>query len=198
MRRIILASASPRRKELLSKYLKFKIDISNFDESSIDQRKYSPIEFAKHLSLQKAKEVAKKYKDAVIIAADTLVVLDDEILGKPSNEKHAREMLEKLSGKMHLVITGFTIIDTKTKKTSTKSVETKVYFRKISEDEIDQYVQNGEPLGKAGAYGIQDKAGIFVEKIEGDFFNVVGLPLCALFEELKRLRLKLIIYPSGI
>lgn len=185
MKQIILASASPRRKELLKKIgLKFTVDVSRYKESST--LKLSPKKLAEFLSLQKAKEVAKRHKNAIIIAADTLVVLGNEILGKPHTKKVAKKMLMKLNGKSHLVITGFTIIDCDTNKTITKSVETKVYFRQLTLKEIDNYVKTKEPLDKAGGYGIQEKAASFVEKIDGDFFNVVGLPLNALTYELKK------------
>lgn len=185
MKRIILASASPRRKELLKKIgLKFTVDASKYKEDSI--LNMPPKKLANFLSLQKAKDVAKRYKNAIVIAADTLVVLGNEILGKPHTETGAKKMLMKLNGKVHLVITGFAIVDTDTNKTVTKSVETKVYFKQLTVKEIDNYVKTKEPLDKAGAYGIQEKASAFVEKIEGDFFNVVGLPLNALTCELKK------------
>lgn len=185
MKTIILASASPRRKELLKKIgLEFKVDISRYREDATLE--LSPKKLAEFLSLQKAKDVAKRHKNAIIVSADTLVVLKNEILGKPRTAIEAKKMLGKLSGKTHLVITGFTIIDTKTNRTVTKSVETKVYFRKLTVKEIDDYVATKEPLDKAGAYGIQEKARAFVEKIEGDFFNVVGLPIKSLIRELKK------------
>lgn len=184
MKQIILASASPRRKEILERVgLIFKVDPSNIKEDlNLD---LEPLELAKYLSLQKAQDVAKRYKDAVIIGADTFVLLNGEILGKPKTKENAKKMLTELSGKCHLVITGFTIIDTKLNKVVTKSAETKVYFKKMSDKEIEDYVETNEPLDKAGAYAIQEKGGIFVEKIEGDFFNIVGLPLFSLIEELK-------------
>lgn len=185
MRKIILASASPRRKVLLKQIgLNFEVVVSNFEEKIEDNLK--PVDLAKKFSLQKAKDVAKNYDDAIIIAADTFVVLGNEILGKPKNKELARKMLEKLSGKAHLVITGFTIIDTKSGKTVTKSVESKVFMKKLTKEEIDAYVNTGEPLDKAGAYAVQEKGGLFVEKIEGDFFNVVGLPIFTLMQGLKK------------
>lgn len=187
MKNIILASKSPRRKELLEKLgLKFEVEESGFDENSVDQTKFKPLELAKFLSLQKAKTTAKKHKEAIIIAADTFVVVDGEIFGKPKDKKEALKKLNKLKGRMHLVITGFTILDSKSNKISTKAVVTKVYFRKLSKKEINAYVESGEPMDKAGAYAVQEKGSDFVEKIEGDFFNVVGLPIYALTEELKK------------
>lgn len=184
MKRIILASASPRRKELLEKIgLKFEVDSSNQDEAIIPGLK--PHELARNISLEKAKAVASKYKNAVVIAADTLGVLRGKLLGKPHSEAEAKNMLKTLSGKSHLVITGFTIIDTNTNKILTNSVETKVYFRKLTMKEISAYVKSGEPLDKAGAYAIQGLGSVIVEKIDGDYFNVMGLPLSALAESLK-------------
>ena len=163
--------------------LEFEVDPSNYEEDmTLDME---PSKLAMHLSLGKAKEVAQRYKNSIIIAADTFCVLGKEILGKPHTKENAKIMLNKLSGKTHSVITGFTIIDTETNKQVSKSVETKVFFADISEKDIDDYVSLGEPLTKAGAYAMQHRGGIFVEKIEGDYFNVVGLPLRPLFLELK-------------
>lgn len=164
--------------------LNFEVIVSNFEEKIEDNLK--PQELAEKFSLQKAKDVAKKQKNAIIIAADTFVVLNNEILGKPKTGENARRMLKKLSGKSHLVITGFTIIDTKSGKTVTKSVKSKVYFKRLTNQEINSYVATGEPLDKAGAYAVQEKGGLFVEKIEGDFFNIVGLPIFDLVKELKK------------
>lgn len=188
MRTIILASASPRRKELLQKTgLKFRVEVGGYKEKSVSGRtKLKPEILAKFLSLQKAKDVAKKHKDAIIIAADTLVFFGKEILGKPNTEIEAKRMLTRINGKAHLVITGFTIIDCQTNKTITKEVVTKVYLDKLTPEEIETYTKSKEPLDKAGAYAIQELGGLFIQKIEGDFFNVVGLPLNALFKELKK------------
>jgi len=138
-----------------------------------------------YLSLGKATDVAKRHKDAVIISADTIVALDGEIFGKPKTSERAKYMLQKMSGRAHSVLTGFTIIDTETKKQISKSVETKVYFKNLSEKEIDAYIATGEPLDKGGGYAIQGLAALFIEKIEGDYFNIVGLPIFPLTEELK-------------
>jgi septum formation protein len=185
MKKIILASASPRRRELLSKIgLKFSIEKSNIREDL--DLKLNPKQLAEMLSYRKACKISKKYSNAVIIAADTLVVLNNKIIGKPKNPKDAAKILNKLSGKAHSVITAFTIIDTKTNKSVTKSVETKVFMKKLTEEEIKYYVNTEEPSDKAGAYAIQGFGGIFIEKIDGDYYNVVGLPLTALIRELKK------------
>ncbi len=184
MRTIILASKSPRRKELLKKIgLKFKVVESNYRED-IDL-KLNPRELVKKFSLEKAKIVFKKYKKSIIIAADTIVLCNGKILGKPKDKKDAERMLRFLSSKTHLIITGFTIIDGQ--KIITKFIETKVYMREIKKYEIDFYLKTNEPYDKAGAYAIQEKGSVFIEKVEGDFLNAVGLPIYALTQELKNL-----------
>lgn len=189
MKQIILASESPRRKALLEKIgLKFKVVKSDYKEK-IDPS-LSPHALAKKLSLGKAESVAKKYKNAIIIAADTFVVLDGRIIGKPKDAIDAKKTLRLLSNRIHLIITGFTIINSETNKIVSKSEETKIYMRKIADHEIDSYIKTKEPFDKAGSYAIQEKGSIFIEKIEGDFFNAVGLPIYTLLKELKRFGVK--------
>ena len=184
MKRIILASASPRRKELLEKLgLKFEVDASNCEEE-IDLV-LGPDELVRRISITKAKAVAQRHQDAVIIAADTIGVIGKKLLGKPHTADEAGKMLAQISGKSHEVITGFTILDTVTNKIMTGTVSTKVYIKKLTQQEIAAYVQTGEPLDKAGAYGIQGLGAVIVKKIEGDYYNVMGLPLSALTEALK-------------
>ncbi len=184
MKAIILASASPRRKQLLKKIgLKFRVEPSNYEENISCE--LEPHELAKSLSLEKARLVAKNYKNALLIAADTFIVFEGKILGKPRTNTEAKEMLETINGKPHSVINGFTIVDTGNNKALSRSVETKVHLRKLSSNEIDAYVRSKEPLDKAGAYAIQGLGSVIVEKIEGDYFNVIGLPLSALTESLK-------------
>ncbi len=178
---IILASASPRRKELLELIgLQFKIDPGDHKEDM--NLKLSPHELARALSLEKAKSVAGKYNNAIIIAADTFVIIKGQLLGKPHTEEEAKRMLVLLDGATHLVITGFTILDTNTGRKISRSVETKVTFKKLTEKEIDAYIKTKEPLDKAGAYALQGLGSILVKRIEGDYFNVIGLPLCPLVE----------------
>ena len=185
MKTIILASASPRRKELLERIgLKFEVEPSNYVEDIHSGAK--PHELAQKISLEKAKAVANKHKkNAIIIAADTFIVCEGEILGKPHTENEAKKMLEAINGKPHSVITGFTIIDTENNKELSKSAETKVYVRRLSSSEIDAYVKSREPLDKAGAYAIQGLGSVIVDRIDGDYYNVIGLPLSALTEGLK-------------
>lgn len=185
MRKIILASASPKRKDILKiTGLNFAVCTSDYEEEiNLPLR---PRELARFLSRKKAEAVAHKYKNAVIIAADTFIVFKNRLLGKPRTDKEAEKMLGMLNGKMHSVITGFTIIDTANNKILSRSLETKVYFKKLGVEEISAYVSSKEPLNKAGAYAIQGLGAVFIKKIAGDFFNVMGLPLCALTESLKK------------
>lgn len=191
MRKVILASQSPRRKQLLLQIgLKFKVVISGIDEKF--NPRYKPRRQAELLSLQKAQVVSSRFKNSVIIGADTVVVHKDEIIGKPKDAEDAKRILKKLSGGIHVAVTGFTLIDTDSKKSITKSVETKVWFRKLTDTEINNFIKKEKPYDKAGAYAIHELAAVFVEKIEGDFFNVVGLPLCSLTKELKKFGIKVL------
>ena len=191
MKIIILASASPRRKELLEKIgLKFEVDASGCDEEI--NAGLDPQEIVRQLSIKKAKSVAARHKNAIVIAADTIGVMGDKILGKPHTENEACKMLQVISGKSHLVITGFSILDTATNKIVTGIANTRVYIKKLTGQEIDAYVKTGEPLDKAGAYAIQGIGAVIVEKIEGDYYNVMGLPLHALTEALKEFGIKII------
>ncbi len=184
-REIVLASASPRRKELLEKAgLKFVVDASDFEEDL--SLRMSAGRLARYLSCEKAKAVAEKYNNAIIIAADTIISLDEKVFGKPHTDSEAIRMLNILNGRAHDVITGFTIMDTGDGLSVSRSVVTKVYFRKLTLREIDTYVRTGEPLDKAGAYAIQGIGAAIVKKIEGDYNNVVGLPVDALMKELRK------------
>ncbi len=185
MRKIVLASASPRRAELLRQIgLEFEVDQGDYREE-VPLAGADPRELVKYLSREKAKNVAFRHPDVLIVAADTVVVCGNNILGKPPSVSGARKMLKALNGRAHLVVTGFTVMDTGGGKSTTRSVETRVLVKKLTAGEIDAYVRTGEPLDKAGAYGIQGLGAVIVERIEGDYFNVVGLPLAALAEALK-------------
>ncbi len=182
---IVLASASPRRKELLEQIgLQFTVDPSDYPEDAFFEMK--PAERARQVSLEKARSVATRHKDALVIAADSLIVLKDQVLGKPHDASEAKRMLKSLSGRAHTGITGFTVLDSKSGKSESRSVKTKVFMRKLSDKEIDAYVASGEPLDKAGAYGIQGVGAVLIDRIEGDYYNVVGLPLASLAEVLKK------------
>lgn len=178
---IILASGSPRRKELLCN-LGFHVRVIPPKADEKIEENAEPWNIVCALARHKAMEAAGREK-GIIIAADTVVVMDNKILGKPADKENAKEMLSSLSGKRHEVYTGFCITDGD--KTVTGYEKTQVYFRELSETEIDNYIKTGEPMDKAGAYGIQGKGALFVSKIEGDYFNVVGLPVCALSLKLK-------------
>jgi septum formation protein len=185
MKQIILASASPRRKALLQQIgLPCKVVPSNIIEKLNPRLK--PRGQVEQLALEKAMSIAEKYPQSIIIAADTVVVMRDEIIGKPISREDAKRILEKLSGKSHTVITGFSIIDTQLHRKVTKSIESTVFMKKLTKKDIEKYIDTNEPMDKAGGYGIQEKGGVFIERIEGDYFNVVGLPISALIEELKR------------
>lgn len=185
MKKIILASRSPRRKELMKVLgIPFEVIPSSYEESS--ELRGDPIELVVFLSFQKAQDVASKYEDTLVIGVDTIVVLNDQILGKPSSKGGAREMLSRLSGKKHSVFTAFTIIDTFSRKVTSRVVESQVKFKQLSQKEIDTYIETGEPFDKAGGYGVQGIGSILIEKIDGDYFNVVGLPLVTLADELRK------------
>jgi len=185
MRKIILASTSARRKELLAKTgLKFSVVSSDYEEDMT--LKLPPRELAKVLSMGKAEAVAKKYKDAIVIGGDSFVVYRNHIWGKPHTPRRAKAMLRELSGKMNSVVTGFSIIDARTGKRVSRTVECKVFFRKMTDHEINAYVKTGEPLERAGAYSAQERGSVFVKKMEGSFSAAIGLPVRELVQELKK------------
>ena len=161
--------------------LKFQVIISDADEEIVD---LSPDEFVKNIALQKAHIVSGAVSDGIIIAADTIVVIDGRILGKPRDLEDACEMLTGLSGRMHEVFTGLCIFEQPSGRYFLGYERTEVYFRNISQTEIKAYIATGEPLDKAGAYGIQGKGALFVKKINGCYFNVVGLPITLLYDAL--------------
>lgn len=188
MKNIILASASPRRRELLDTVgIPFSVCPSQGEEKI---RVSSPAEIVEELSEQKAREVFLKTSgEVLVIGADTVVAAKGNILGKPKNRKEAIQMLKKLQGASHEVYTGVTMLsrDENGEQQKTFHVMTAVEFYPMSEEEIESYVDTGEPMDKAGAYGIQGKAGIFVKEIRGDYNNVVGLPVARLYQELKQI-----------
>ena len=190
--KVILASGSPRRKELLEMLRVKNLMIIPARGEEKAHPELSPDALVKELSRCKAAEVAALHAapDDVVIGADTIVVLDGQVLGKPHDTADAKRMLSALSGRAHTVYTGVTVIRGGT--VLSHAEETQVHFRPLTEAEIDAYVATGAPMDKAGAYGAQGYASLFVEKLEGDFFNVMGLPLCALGNLLKRLDVSLI------
>jgi len=188
--RLILASSSPRRIELFSRISPDFIAIpSDVDESASGppERRVATIARAK------AEWVARRHH-GLVIGADTIVVLDGEVLGKPTSRSAAREMLRRLSGRAHRVLTGLYVVFTFTGQWEEAFEETEVVFRELTSEEIEWYLKTGEYADKAGGYGIQEKGGLFVERISGDYFNVVGLPLCRLYLMLRSLGYRL---PGG-
>ena len=185
-RKIILASTSPRRKELLEKLrLPFEIEASDYEEDMT--LKMPPKKLALLLSDGKAAAVAKKHKTGIIIGADTFVVFNDHLLGKPKSELEAKKMLQKLSGQRVDILTGLTIIDIAARKKVRTTDVTKVFIKKLSSSEIDNYIASGEAMGKAGAFAIQGLGAVIIKRIEGDFMGAMGLPLFVLAKELKKL-----------
>ena len=183
----ILASASPRRKELLElAQLPFAVYVPNAEE--ILPPGFAPAQCAEHLAEIKADAAARDLPNACIIAADTIVVVDGTILGKPKGAEDAARMLCLLSGREHTVITGVCLLNTATMHKKTFSQETAVRFYPLGDAEIEAYIRTGEPMDKAGAYGIQGRGALLVESITGDYFNVVGLPLARLMRELRSLQ----------
>ncbi|MGD8844044.1 MAG: Maf family protein [Desulfobacteraceae bacterium] len=183
--KLILASKSPRRKYLLEQAgIEFDVIHSHFDESSVPLRR--PERYVQDLSLAKAQEVARKYPDRWIIAADTIVVIDGQILGKPKGKQAARRMLSQLSGQTHQVLTGYTICNVHLDKNTTDSICTDVTFKQLSDNEIEWYIHTDEPFDKAGAYAIQGLGTFLVKAVNGSYTNVVGLPVCEVVEILIR------------
>ena len=176
---IILASASPRRAKILSQIgFNFNVVPSTVEEIF---NHHDPVEVSKDLALKKAAEIAERHPDNIVIGADTVVFLDQKILGKPVSDEDACEMLRTLSAKTHEVYTAFAIVHKSKNKQIVDIERTEVTFRALGEEEIAEYVRSGEPMDKAGAYGIQDRSAVFVHKIVGDFYNVVGLPIARIY-----------------
>lgn len=181
MKRIILASQSPRRRELLGRIIDgFEVMVTHADES-VDGNP-PPQEYVMELALRKARAISEK--DAVVIGSDTVVALDGEILEKPESREHARRMLKRLSGREHTVYTGVAIKDAERELVDFEA--TRVLFDELSDDIIDRYIATGEPMDKAGAYGIQSLGCALVKKVDGDYANVVGLPLFKLIKMLEK------------
>lgn len=181
---IILASASPRRKEILGNTnVKFTVIKSEIDEVILDNEK--PQQVVMRLAFEKCLDIASKHEEDLVIGADTIVVLDDEILGKPKDEKEAYRMIKSLSNRTHQVITGISLINLQSNTKIIDCVVSNVKFKDLSEEDIRDYLQTNESLDKAGAYGIQGYGALLVEEIQGDYFNIVGLPISKLSDLLK-------------
>ena len=172
--KIILASGSPRRAEILNSVgWNFEKHVADIDESELAGE--TPENYVQRLAKTKAETIAGDFPDKIILGADTTVVIDEQIIGKPANLDDARRMLKMLSGKWHEVLTGIALVENE--KTVVGIQSTKVKFAEMNENEIEFLVEKGSPLDKAGAYAVQAQAALFIEKIEGDYWNVVGLPV---------------------
>ncbi|MBN2093540.1 septum formation protein Maf [candidate division KSB1 bacterium] len=183
-RRIILASASPRRHQL------FRLLFDNFEiiESQVNENLslgMAPLQLAQHLALLKAQDVSEQIDDGIIVGADSIVVVENKILGKPIDAADARKMLGLLSGKVHEVYTGIAIVGKPSNATKITGAVTHVTFRNIENWEIDRYIEIGNPFDKAGAYGIQNEAAVFIEKISGCYYNVMGFPVNEVYQAIK-------------
>ena len=175
--RLILASKSPRRSELLEQAgLTFSVIPSNFDESTVAMA--APDVYVRLLAESKAVDISEKHPESWVIGADTVVLIDHKVLGKPSSKEEARQMLKRLSGKTHQVLTGYCICHKKEDRLFSETVTTEVRFKSLTDAEINWYIQTGEPFDKAGAYAIQGIGTILVKSIKGSYTNVVGLPVC--------------------
>jgi septum formation protein len=178
---LILASKSPRRSDLLEQAgLTFSIIPSDFDESSVTMS--DPESYVRTLAKSKAIDISKKHPDSWVLGADTVVLIEDGILGKPGSKDEARSMLKQLSGKTHQVITGYCLCCQTKNDIISETVKTDVHFKTLRDAEIEWYIQTGEPFDKAGAYAIQGIGTFLVESINGSYTNVVGLPVCEVME----------------
>ena len=185
--KIYLASSSPRRKKLLEQ-IGLKFDVLKINTPERIKKNEEPKNIVKRISLEKLKAAKKKVKNGIIITADTIVVFNNHVLGKPKNKKDAFRILDLLSGNTHQVYTGFSIFNSQNYKTISEYEKTFVKFRKLTDEEIKEYIETGSPMDKAGAYGIQDDYGaVFIEKINGCYYNVVGLPLSKFYKTLLRI-----------
>ena len=186
--KIILATTSPRRHGLAQTMgLDFEIVPSHYEEDMEKNKKMSPKEMVVTFAHGKALDVAKKLKEGIVIGVDTIVVLKGKKLGKPKNDKQAYEMLKSFSGKKQYVYSGVCMIDCKTGKVIKDCESTAVYFNKLDDIEIKSYIKTGEYKDKAGGYGMQDLASIFIKKINGCYFNVMGFPICNIYKNLRKL-----------
>ena len=185
-RKIILASRSPRRKALLEQVgLEFEIRESEYEEDMTAMS--DPYELVKFLARKKGEDVAKHYEDAIIISGDTFTIFEGKFIGKPKDEEDAFRTLRNFSGKMHEIVSGFAIIDTKNKIVVNDFGKAFVKFKDLTEEEIADYVATKEPLSRGGSYGMMELGAVLIESIEGDFYSVIGLPLNKIYSELKKM-----------
>lgn len=185
---LILASGSPRRKDLLESLgIRFEVVPADVDESFLPSE--APADVVRRLALEKAREVSKMFEKHWILGADTIVVIDGQILGKPVDKSEAKTMLGKLAGRTHEVFTGYALVNLNgAERVVSDFCRSEVFIRDLSEQEIEEYIETGEPLDKAGAYAIQGIGAAIVQGVNGSYTNVVGLPLCEVARELKKLK----------
>ncbi len=186
--KLILASASPRRAALLRQVAVPFEAVEPLVDEEVNE-KLEPRDVVMHLALRKGHAVSRSFKEGVILAADTVVLHRGEILGKPAGYADARCMLRRLSGDSHDVLTALVLLDAASGRIESGISETKVWMKQLTDEQIDAYTAGGEPLDKAGAYGIQGKGALLIEKIDGCYFNVVGLPLGLLYDLMRRMGL---------
>ena len=193
--KIILATTSPRRHGLAQTMgLDFVIAPSNYEEDMSKNNKLSPKEMVKAFAYGKALDVSKKFREGIIVGVDTIVVFNGKKLGKPKNDQDAFKMLKSYSGKKQYVYSGICLIDCKTGKIIKDCEITEVYFKKLEDSEIKSYIKTGEHKDKAGGYGIQDLSSIFIKKINGCYFNVMGFPIYNIYKNLCKLRINIFEY----
>lgn len=185
--KIILASGSPRRSEILTSVgWEFTKDVADIDET--ERENESPEIYVQRLAREKAETVAKRYENEIVLGADTTVVINDQIIGKPIDLDDARRMIKMLSGNWHEVLTGIAVVRSQNLESIVGIQSTRVKFSEMNDAEIEFLVNYGEPLDKAGAYAVQAQAALFIEKIEGDYWNVVGLPINLVYEIVGKLK----------
>lgn len=183
--KLVLASGSPRRAEIMrSVGWRFEKDVPDIDESQ--RNRESPEDYVQRLALEKAELISKKYPDEIVLGADTTVVIDGEIIGKPVDVAEAHRMIAMLSGRWHEVLTGVAVVQNG--NSSVRSQSTRVKFVELTKGEIDFLVEKGDPLDKAGAYAVQAQAALFIEAIDGDYWNVVGLPISLVYRMIAEAR----------
>ncbi|RXZ68695.1 septum formation inhibitor Maf [Fusobacterium necrophorum] len=185
METIILASKSPRRKEILE-MLDWNFEVCSQETEEVFDEEKSIEENMQRIAMQKAKAVMKGHENSLILACDTMVVVENKIFGKPKNIEEAKSMLKALSGKYSYVHSAVALLHVAKGLEESFVETTKICFHEISEKEMEEYIATGEPMDKAGAYAIQGKASIFIQKIEGDYWNVVGLPIARIYQTLKK------------
>jgi septum formation protein len=184
--KLILASRSPRRAEILDAVgCSYEIIVAGVDETLCSDER--PLDYVQRLALAKAEAVAAKVEKGLVLGADTTVVVDGQILGQPADNDDARRMLTLLNGRWHEVLTGVALVRAGSRQRQVNHEITRVRFAELTNDEIDWYVSTQEPMDKAGAYGVQGKAALFIEEIQGDYFNVVGLPIRLVYEMATRI-----------